>query len=132
MSCSLNSAVLNSKLGLVGHCGWELGKDFLNLDCRNKRLRAKTETQNCCVAQKPKVQMQSHLPACCSSCVLGGASEDPGCGAAGATAVLSCSAGPNKNIIGCTEKQLKVLVLTGLGGCRVELLAVGIWLMKIT
>lgn len=35
------------------------------------------------------------------------ASEDPGCEAVGGMAVLSCSAGLNRNIIGCTERQLK-------------------------
>lgn len=39
--CNLNSAVLNSKLGLVGHCGWELGKDFLKLALQEQEAESK-------------------------------------------------------------------------------------------
>lgn len=39
--CNFNSAVLNSKLCSAGYCGWELGKDFLQVAPQEQEAESK-------------------------------------------------------------------------------------------
>lgn len=52
--------MLNSKQCLVGFCGWQLSKDFLQLALQEQEAESKDTIP---VSQKPKVQMQSQVPA---------------------------------------------------------------------